>query len=311
MSFANLKTKRSAAISQLVAAAEKVGGGGEQKKYGDDRFWKPTVDKAGNGYAVIRFLPAPEGEDLPWVRFWDHGFKGPTGLWYIENSLTSIGQPDPVSEGNSVLWNTGREEDKTIARDRKRRLHYVANVYIVSDPSNPANDGKIMLYKFGKKIFDKIMDIMQPQFQDENPVNPFDFWEGADFKLKIRNVEGYRNYDKSEFSKQAALLGGDDAELEEIYGKLNSLKDFIDPKNYKSYDELKTKLIRVLGESGVPMTTAESISLDEHDDGPKFKAVEAKTPRPAKAPVVNDGPDEVPSDDDDTLSYFAKLAASN
>lgn len=312
MSFSNLKSKRSAAISQLVAAAEKVGGGGEKKSYGDDRFWKPTVDKAGNGYAVFRFLPAPEGEDLPWVRFWDHGFKGPTGLWYIENSLTSIGQPDPVSEINSVLWNSGREEDKSIARDRKRRLHYVANVYIVSDPSNPANDGKVMLYKFGKKIFDKIMDVMQPQFQDEAPVNPFDFWEGADFKLKIRNVEGYRNYDKSEFAKQAPLLGGDDTELEDIYGKLNSLKDFIDPKNYKSYDELKTKLTRVLGESGTPMTTADAVSLDEEDEGPKFKAVEAKAPRTVKAAPVNDGPDEVPSaDEDDTLSYFAKLAASN
>jgi hypothetical protein len=313
MSFANLKSKRSAAISQLVAAAEKVGGGGEQKSYGDDRFWKPTVDKAGNGYAVVRFLPAPEGEDLPWVRYWDHGFKGPTGLWYIENSLTSIGQPDPVSEINSVLWNSGREEDKQIARDRKRRLHYVANVYIVSDPSNPANDGKVMLFKFGKKIFDKIMDVMQPQFQDEAPVNPFDFWEGADFKIKIRNVEGYRNYDKSEFGKQAALLNGDDAELEDIYSKLNSLKDFLEPKNYKSYAELKAKLTRVLGESGTPMTTADAVSLDENADAPKFKAVEAKAPRTAKAaaPVANDSPDEVPADDDDTLSYFAKLAASN
>ena len=309
MSFANLKSKRSAAISQLVAAAEKVGGG-EQKSYGDDRFWKPTVDKAGNGYAVIRFLPAPEGEDLPWVRYWDHGFKGPTGLWYIENSLTSIGQVDPVSEMNSVLWNSGREEDKSIARDRKRRLHYVANVYIVSDPSNPANEGKVMLFKFGKKIFDKIMDVMQPQFQDEAPVNPFDFWEGADFKLKIRNVEGYRNYDKSEFAKQSALLGGDDSELEDIYGKLHSLKDFIDPKNYKSYEELKAKLVRVLGETGTPMTTAEAVSLDEQDEGPKFKAVEAKKPRAAK-PVESEGPDEMPSEDDDTLSYFAKLAASN
>jgi hypothetical protein len=312
MSFANLKSKRSAAISQLVAAAEKVGGGGEQKSYGDDRFWKPTVDKAGNGYAVIRFLPAAEGEDLPWVRYWDHGFKGPTGLWYIENSLTSIGQPDPVSETNSVLWNSGREEDKAIARDRKRRLHYVSNIYVVSDPSNPANEGKVFLFKFGKKIFDKIMDVMQPQFQDEAPVNPFDFWEGADFKLKIRNVEGYRNYDKSEFAKQAPLLDGDDSELEDIYGKLNKLQDFIDPKNYKSYDELKTKLARVLGESGVPMTSAEAVSLGEKEDGPSFKAAEAKPQRTAKAAAaVAESADDVASDDDDTLSYFAKLAAGN
>lgn len=309
MSFTNLKSKRSSAISKLVAAAEKVGGG-EQKSYGDDRFWKPTVDKAGNGYAVVRFLPAPEGEELPWVRYWDHGFKGPTGLWYIENSLTSIGQVDPVSEMNSVLWNSGREEDKVVARDRKRRLHYVTNVYVVSDPSNPDNEGKVMLFKFGKKIFDKIMDVMQPEFQDEDPLNPFDFWEGADFKLKIRNVESYRNYDKSEFAKQSALLGGDDAQLEEVYGKLHSLKDFIDPKNYKSYDELKAKLTRVLGETGVPMTTAEAVSLGEDDDAPTFKAVEAKRPNAVKEVAAEDDLSS-DSEDDDTLSYFAKLAASN
>ena len=204
MSFANLKTNRANDIASLVSAAESVGGG-EKKSYADERFWKPTVDKAGNGYAVLRFLPAPTGEDLPWVRYWDHGFKGPTGMWYIENSLTSIGQPDPVGEMNSVLWNTGRDEDKATARDSKRRLHYVTNIMVVYDPSNPNNEGKVFLYKFGKKIFDKIMDVMQPQFQDEKPVNPFYFWEGADFKLKIRQVEGYRNYDKSEFSSASAL----------------------------------------------------------------------------------------------------------
>ena len=181
MSFANLKTNRANDIASLVSAAESVGGG-EKKSYADERFWKPTVDKAGNGYAVLRFLPAPAGEDLPWVRYWDHGFKGPTGMWYIENSLTSIGQPDPVGEINSVLWNTGRDEDKATARDRKRRLHYVTNIMVVSDPSNPNNEGKVFLYKFGKKIFDKIMDVMQPQFQDEKPVNPFDF-----LKARISN----------------------------------------------------------------------------------------------------------------------------
>lgn len=301
MSFSNLKSKRADNLSKLVAAAEKVGGGNE-RSYGDDRFWKPTVDKSGNGYAVIRFLPAGEGEDLPWVRYWDHGFKGPTGLWYIENSLTSIGQPDPVSEANSVLWNTGLDEDKAIARERKRRLHYVSNVYVVSDPSNPSNEGKVFLFQYGKKIFDKIMDIMQPQFEDEAPIDPFDMWEGADFKLKIRNVEGYRNYDKSEFAAKSSLLDGDDDKLEGVYNMMYTLKDFVDPKNYKSYDELKAKLQRVLAETSTTMSTAESISLSEVAEQPTQKSVEPKY-EPQTADAVSD------DDDDDTLSYFAKLAS--
>ncbi len=302
MSFANLKS-RSADISKLVQAAEKAGGGEEKKSYGDDRFWKPTRDKSGNGYAVIRFLPAAEGEDLPWVKYWDHGFKGPTGQWYIENSLTSIGQPDPVSEMNSVLWNTGRDEDKAVARERKRRLHYVANVLIVSDPANPENEGKVMLFKFGKKIFDKIMDVMQPQFADEEPVNPFDFWEGANFKLKIRMFEGYPNYDKSEFDSPSALFKGDDEKLEALYNKLHSLKDFVDPKNYKTYAELKAKLQRVLGEAGAVMTTAEAVSLGDTAEAPRMKAVSAPVQRHEPMDEESDG-------DDDTLSYFKNLANS-
>ena len=300
MSFADLKRNRSS-IDSLTKAAEAASGGQQQKQsYVDDRFWKPTVDKAGNGYAVIRFLPAPQGEDLPWVRYWDHGFQGPSGLWYIENSLTSIGQNDPVSEMNSVLWNSGREEDKQTARDRKRRLHYVSNIQVVSDPGNPDNEGKVFLYKFGKKIFDKIMDVMQPQFADENPVNPFDFWEGANFKLKIQQVAGYRNYDKSEFANQTSL-SDDDAQLEGVYNRLYSLQEFLDPKNYKTYDELKTKLNRVLGESDMVMSTAESISLDEVSPTPS-----APTFEPVEAPVANAPTD---SGEDDTLSYFQKLAS--
>ena len=304
MSFSALKQNRANDIANLVSAAESIGGGTQEKKsYADERFWKPTVDKAGNGYAVLRFLPAPTGEDLPWVRYWDHGFKGPTGLWYIENSLTSIGQPDPVGEMNSVLWNTGRDEDKAIARERKRRLHYVTNIMVVSDPSNPASEGKVYLYKFGKKIFDKIMDVMQPAFQDETPVNPFDFWEGADFKLKIRQVEGYRNYDKSEFASPSALHEGDDTKLEGVYNTLYSLQEFLDPKNYKSYAELKTKLSRVLGEEGAPMSTAESVSLDDSAPIPSFP--EQSQPEPQAASSTSD------SDEDDTMSYFAKLAQQN
>lgn len=299
MSFADLKRNSSSSIAALTKAAEQVAGGQQQQNnYVDDRFWKPTVDKAGNGYAVIRFLPAPAGEELPWVRFWDHGFQGPGGLWYIENSLTSIGQADPVSEMNSVLWNTGREEDKQIARDRKRRLHYVTNIQVVNDPSNPANDGKVFLYKFGKKIFDKIMDVMQPQFADENPVNPFDFWEGANFKLKIQQVAGYRNYDKSEFANPSAI-SSNDAQIEAVYNTLYSLKDFVDPKSYKSYDELKARLSKVLGETTV-RTTAESISLDEADYS---SPVTGARSAPAMAAL------SVDEDEDDTLSYFQKLAS--
>ena len=306
MSFSNLKKNRSNNFSKLVQEAEKINsGGGSQNKYGDDRVWKPTVDKSGNGYAVIRFLPAAEGEELPWVRYWDHGFKGPTGLWYIERSLTSIGKQDPVSEMNSVLWNSGRDEDKETARARKRRLHYVSNIYVVSDPANPENEGKVFLYQYGKKIFDKIMDIMQPQFQDEEPVDPFDFWEGADFKLKIRQVEGYRNYDKSDFSNPVPLLEGDDEQLEGVYNRMHSLSEYNDPKQYKSYEELKTRLHRVLGEeAGDTLTTAESVSLDESTPAPQPKAV----PSP-----IETADSSLPDDDtnDDTLSYFAKLAAQD
>ena len=294
MSYTNMKSNSSDAISKLLAAAEKAGGGTEKKSYGDDREWKPTVDKAGNGYAVLRFLPATEGQDVPWVRYWDHGFKGPTGRWYIENSLTSIGKDDPVSEMNSQLWNSGRDEDKETARARKRRLHYVSNVYVVSDPSNPENEGKVFLYKYGKKIFDKIMDVMQPQFQDEKPVNPFDFWGGADFKLKIRQVEGYRNYDKSEFAAPTEFLGADDAKLEAVYNTLHDLGEFVDPKNYKSYAELSKKLYEVLGETPV-VTTTEAVSLDEVKEAP----VVAPTAESVSEPTA---------EDDDAMSFFAKLA---
>ena len=296
MSFANLKSSRGSSIDKLVTAAAAVSTNTESKKYDDDRFWKPTRDKAGNGYAVIRFLPAKEGEDLPWVRYWDHGFKGPNGLWYIEKSLTSIGQPDPVSETNTVLWNTGRDEDKATARERKRRLHYVSNILVISDPENPQNNGKVFLYQFGKRIFDKVMDVMQPQFADENPVNPYDFWEGADFKIKIRKVDGWVNYDKSEFSTPSALFDSNEAELESVYGKLHSLSDYTDPSQYKSYDELKAKLNRVLGtDAGITadmatMTTAPIPTMEQ-------------APQAEPAPVM-----ESSSDEDDTLSYFNKLA---
>jgi hypothetical protein len=217
----------------------------EKKSYVDERLWKPNVDKAGNGYAVIRFLPAPEGEELPWVRVWNHAFQGPTGQWYIENSLTTLNQKDPVSEYNTQLWNSGVESDKEIARKQKRKLKYYSNIYVVSDPSNPENEGKIFLYAYGKKIFDKLMEAMQPAFEDETPINPFDFWQGANFKLKIRKVDGYWNYDKSEFDSASALKTSDE-ELESIYKGEYSLQEFMAPSNFKSYDELKSRLDAVL-----------------------------------------------------------------
>lgn len=308
MSFANLKRNRTD-FTKLVSAAQQAGGGEQQQSYGDDRLWKPTVDKAGNGYAILRFLPATEGQDIPWVRYWDHGFKGPTGQWYIEKSLTSIGQQDPVGELNSKLWNSGYEDDKETARKQKRRLHYVTNVLIVSDPSAPQNEGKVFMYQFGKKIFDKIMDLMQPQFPDEKPVNPFDFWEGADFVLKIRQVEGYRNYDKSEFRSPSSLYDGDEAKLESVYNQLHDISEYNDPSKYKSYDELKTKLHMVLGEQA-PRTVKQEVSMDLDDEIPEFRSAPSPTPSSASRPDMTTAESSM-EDDDDTISYFAKLAAED
>ena len=291
MSFETLKRNRGSNINKIIQAAEATNSG-ETKSYVDERMWKPTVDKAGNGYAVIRFLPGKD-DSLPFIRYWDHGFKGPTGQWYIENSLTSIGHPDPVGELNSRLWNSGIESDKDKARAQKRRLHYVSNIYVVSDPSAPQNEGKVFLYKYGKKIFDKIYDLMNPSFADETPVDPFDFWEGADFKLKIRNVEGYRNYDKSEFASSAPFLGEDESKLEDTYNKMHDLSEFTNAKNYKTYDELKSKLMRVLGEEA----TAGAYTVKEE--------IKINDPIAAVEPVTAE---EISSEDEDTMSYFSKLA---
>src|SRR6056300_1765626 len=246
-SFASLKKSRNASLDKLLQETAKLNDSGQQQSNGpDERIWKPTVDKAGNGYAVIRFLPEPSGEELPWVRVFDHGFQGPGG-WYIENSLTTSGQKDPVGEYNSELWNNGTDAGKDQARKQKRRLKYFSNIVVLIDPSNPQNEGKVFLYQYGKKIWDKINDLMQPEFEDESPVNPFDFWEGADFKLKIRQVDGYRNYDKSEFDAPSQLFDGDDDSLEKVYEGLYSLQELVSPDKFKSYDELKQKLNKVLG----------------------------------------------------------------
>lgn len=297
-SLADLKKSRGG-FEKLMKEVEKIqnpsSGGGQ----GDDRFWQPEVDKVGNGYAVIRFLPPPKGEDLPWVRIWNHGFQGPTGKWYIEDSLTTIGLPDPVSELNNQLWNSGNEADKDVARAQKRKLTYISNILVVTDPAHPENEGKVFLYKYGKKIFDKIKDVTDPQFQDEEPINPFDFWNGANFKLKIRKVEGYRNYDKSEFDKPSSVAESDE-DIAALWEKQHSLKPFVDPAKFKSYDELKTKLNMVLGGS-VAAQRAEEIDIEQ----PVQRAAPVKSAPPK--PIVKK--EEVNFDDDDeSMSYFAKLA---
>lgn len=297
MSFADLKRNASSNFDKLNQQLSKLNTS-NQSNNSDDRIWKCATDKAGNGYAVIRFLPAPDGEDFPFVRIWDHGFQGPGG-WYIEKSLTTFGENDPVSEYNSKLWNSGIDSDKEIARKQKRRLSYYSNIYVVKDPANPANEGKVFLYKYGKKIFDKIQDLMAPQFEDEQPVNPFDFWNGANFKLKVRNVEGYPNYDKSEFDTPGALA--DDDVLEEIYKKQYSLQELLDRKNFKTYEELSAKLNRALGITASPASRAATKVQD--DEEPPF---ETKT-RDA-APLRETAASNVSSDDDDDLDWFKQLA---
>ena len=294
MDFAALKKNRGN-FTDLMKEVEKISQPIESNSK-DDRFWQPEVDKAGNGYAVIRFLPPPSGEDYPWVRIWNHGFQGPTGKWYIENSLTTIGKPDPVSELNTELWNSGIEANKEVVRKQKRRLTYISNIYVVKDPAHPENEGKVFLFKYGKKIFDKIKDVMQPQFEDEEPVNPFDFWKGANFKLKIRNVEGYRNYDKSEFDS-VAVLNEDDNMLEKIWKNQHSLQEFLDPKHFKSYDELKAKLNAVRSGTTNQVPKADSTDLDLVESNPKQSS---KPPVKKRVEEFDDSEDE--------LSYFAKLA---
>ena len=297
--FNALKQTRKSSFDKLTSELNKMKQGGPQDSNNkDDNIWKPDVDKSGNGHAVIRFLPAPAGEDVPFVRIWDHGFQGPGG-WYIEKSLTSLGQNDPLSELNMKMWNEngeGSAERKTVS-SRKRNLRYVANILVISDQQNPENEGKVKLYRFGKKIFDKIMAAMQPQFPDEKPINPFDMWGGADFVLKIssESVMGrlMPKYDASYFKGPSELLGGDEAKLEAIYDKQYAMGEWTDPANYKSYDELKARLTMVLGESA-PRTTRETVSLDEVSAPPSYKSAENTTLDAA--------------DEDDTMSMFARLA---
>ena len=285
--------KRSNSLDKLLGEVQKENAPQEKKSYKDERLWKPEVDKSGNGYAVIRFLPAVEGEDMPWAKVWNHAFQGPTGQWYIENSLTTLGQKDPVSELNTQYWNTGLESDKEIARKQKRKLQYFSNIYVVSDSKHPENEGKVFLFRYGKKIFDKIMAAMQPEFEDEKAINPFDFWEGANFKLKIRKVAGYWNYDSSDFDNPSALFDND-AKIEEVWKKQYPLSEFTATTNFKSYEELKARLDAVLSGSVTVGNVAEQM-----EDEPM------ETPKVDTTPVESTSTQE---EEEDTMDYFAKLA---
>ena len=303
MSFADLKkqSKLGSLTAKLVKEVEKMNNNGSTS--GDDRIWKLECDTGGNGYAVIRFLPAPNGEDLPFVKLYSHAFQGPGG-WYIENSLTTLNQKDPVSEYNTSLWNNGTDAGKETARKQKRKLTYVANIYVVKDPANPSNEGQVFLYKFGKKIFDKLTAAMQPEFEDEEAIDPFDFWQGANFKLKAKNVAGYRNYDSSEFARQDALLDDDDA-MEAIWKKEYSLAELVAPDQFKSYDELKKRLDYVLGN-----TTTRRAAVDEElEDESEGRGSTRELTEDLRSELNSLKPTaSVDDDDDDTLSYFAKLA---
>jgi hypothetical protein len=295
----------SASLDKLRAAMETASPTeGAKKSYTDDTMWKPELDKTGNGFAVVRFLPTPEGEEMPWVSYFDHGFQGPGG-WYIEKSLTTLNKQDPVSEYNTQLWNTGIEANKETARKQKRRLHYVSNVYVVSDPKNPSNEGKVYKYRYGKKIFEQLKEAISPAFEDEQAINPFDLREGANFKIKIRKVDGYWNYDKSEFDTPAALFE-DEAQLNTIYSSAHSLSGIIAPEEFKSYDELKEKLDRVLGLTGsVSNSTAESVAEDM-DEVP-WSNVNKETV--ADEPVISSAEmSSSSSEENDAMDYFKKLA---
>jgi hypothetical protein len=311
MSFSTLKKQSFDNLEKLTKEIEKISSP-EGSSGADERFWKPEMDKSGNGYAVIRFLPAPDGEDIPWAQVWSHAFQG-TGGWYIENSLTTLGKKDPVGELNRQLWNSGSDADKEIARKQKRKLSYYSNIYVVEDPLHPENEGKIFLYKYGKKIFDKVMEAMQPQFADETPINPFDMWNGANFKLKIRKVDGYWNYDKSEFASSGTLGNFDDDKLESIWKKEHSLVAFSDPSNFKTYEELQERLNNVLNttkKTSSRKVDQETIEDEESGGGnwteevSNFRpSIKTSTPEPALPSFSSD--DE---DGDDAMSYFARLA---
>ena len=303
MSFASLKKQSNlgSLTAKLVKEVEKVN---NSSGGGDERLWKPELDKTGNGYAVIRFLPAPDKEEIPWAKLYTHAFQGPGG-WYIENSLTTVGGKDPVSDYNRELWNSGNESDKDVVRKQKRKLSYYSNIYVVKDPTNPQNEGKVFLFKYGKKIFDKVMEAMQPEFEDETPINPFDFWQGANFKLKIVKKDGFWNYDKSEFDSLAPLLDDDDA-LEAIWKKEYSLAAVTAADQFKSYEDLERRLKYVLGKKPAQSRYIPDSELEDESEG-KYAVAEKTVTQAVSTPTPSVTVDK---DEDDALSYFQKLAES-
>lgn len=309
VNFATFK-KNSSNIDALASKIAKMNKGKTEEYSGDDnRFWYPDVDKAGNGYAVIRFLPGPavDGDDAaPFVKYFHHGFKTPKGKWYIENSLTSLDKKDPVGELNRRLWNSKIDEYVAIARKQKRKLNYISNIMVIEDSKNPENNGKIFLYRYGKKIFDKINEAMFPLFPDKQKFDPFNFWEGANFKLKIRNVSDFRNYDMSEFMSQSKLNNLSDEELEKIWRMEYSLADFVSPDKFKSYDELKTKLDEAIGCDSESDDVFSHLTERVVTTG---KASKQETPKETVNVDKEETPpwaDEDPTDDE--ASYFQQLA---
>jgi hypothetical protein len=304
MDIQSLRKMRSNDFGQISSAFDKIANpSSEKKSYADDRFWKLQGDKAGNGTATIRFLPRVDGDELPWVRIFSHGFQGPTGKWYIENSLTTLSEKDPVSELNSSLWNSGVEANKKIAQKQKRRLSYIANILVVSDPKHPENEGKVFLFKFGKKIFDKVMDKARPTFEDEQPVNVFDFWDGANFKMRMRKKDGFTNYDESIFTEPCAL--GSDEDIVKAAEAQVKLSEFTDTGNFKSYDDLKRKLDEVLSGNGFSAKSAAELATEPEPV--------METPQPKEAPAFT--PEATTSvseeDDGDVMAYFSKIANDN
>ena len=314
--FANLKKQSSlgSLTEKLVKQVEKMS---TTSSGADERLWKPEVDKTGNGFAVLRFLPAPDGEDLPWAKMYSHAFQGLSGSWYIENSLTTIGGKDPLGEYNRELWNTGTEANKETVRKQKRKLNYYSNIYVVKDPANPSNEGKVFLFKYGKKIFDKIMEAMQPEFEDESPINPFDFWVGANFKLKIVKKDGYWNYDKSEFDRVSPLLDDDDA-MEAIWKKEYSLNAITAPDQFKTYEELERRMNMVLGLSPSSSPTQSRAVVEQEDQYESYnQPVNSETKvleeleqsyARSKSPTLPTVTSAVDEDEDDALAYFSRLA---
>jgi len=298
MSFNSLKQNKASVFSQLQKQLEQT------TKVGtvDERFWKPTQDKAGNAFAVIRFLPASDGEDMPFVKLYSHAFQGPGG-WYIENSLTTLGQQDPLGEYNRELWNSGDESLKEQVRKQKRKLQYYSNIYVVKDPSNPDAEGKVFLFKYGKKIHDKIMDAVNGDaLEGREGINPFDFWSGADFKLRMKKVAGYPNYDSSEFSTPATLDELDDPQLESIWNRQHKLQSMVAPDQFKSYEALKTRLNTALN---LKSESAPAVAPPEPKVNVAATPTFTKTEEVTPTPVV-----ESDEQEEDVLDYFKRLSES-